>query len=233
MNSFFSLFLSPWLLTSGEPTTSPKLFYEVRATHNRAVSARSLHSAKTMSDFCVGFPKNWITQYVSTEVVLTNGNKTERTIGKNDSLTNQQQQILKTAVLDSEIDVVVRFMAENPVSHYVSMRTMEISMTVTPQEEASFGEGYPKLSSYLYENAVRKITPADSASFQDVKILFTVSEDGSVANIRLLGTSGKPESDALIMETLRTMPKWNPAKDDQGKAVKQSFQFTVTTKQGC
>jgi TonB family protein len=233
MNSFFSLFLTPWLLTSGQPVTSTKLFYEVNATHHKPVSAGSLHSAKTMSDFCIGFPKNWITQYVSTELVLTNGSNTERTFGKNDSLTKQQQQILKTAVLDSEIDVIIRYMAENPVSHVVSVRTMQMSMTVTPQEEARFGGGYPQLSSYLYENAIRKITPADSASFQDVKVLFTVSEDGSVTNLRILGTSGKPESDALILETLRTMPKWNPAKDDQGKAVKQSFQFTVTTRQGC
>lgn len=233
MNSFFSLFLTPWLLTAGNPTSSPQLFYEVRATHHRAVSAKSLHSAKTMSDFCIGFPKNWITQYVSTELVLTNGTKTERTFGKNDSLTNQQQQILKTAKLDSEIEITIRYMAENPVSHTVSVRTMQMAMTVTPEKEARFGEGYPSLAAYFDENVVKKITPVDSASFRDVKVLFMVSEDGSVNDIRLLDTSGKPESDKLIVETLRTMPKWNPAKDDQGKAVKQSFQFTVTTKQGC
>lgn len=233
MNSFFSLFLSPWLLTAGNPTKSPDLYFEVNATHHRAVSAKSLHSARTMSDFCVGFPKNWITQYVSTELVITNGTKTERTFGKNDSLTSQQQQVLKTAMLDSEIEVIIRYMAENPVSHVTSVRTMQMAMTVTPEKDARFGEGYPQLSSYLKENVVKKITPADSASFQDVKVLFTVAEDGSVADIRLLDTSGKPESDKLIVETLRTMPKWNPAKDDQGKAVKQSFQFTITTKRGC
>ena len=230
--SFLCMFLTPWLFIAAKPALSQELFFEVKGNYQRGVSLKKLKSARTMADFCNGFPSNWISNYVSSELSFIKDDKIMKSFGHNDTLTPDQRQMLQTVGLNTEIEFNNTFMAENPVNHFVSARTMQLKMRVIPEKEAGFKEGYPKMSYYLYENAVRKITPSVPKSFQQVRVLFTVGEDGSVWDARLESTSGKPDTDQLILDVIRAMPKWNPAEDQNGQPVKQEFELTIGS-QGC
>src|SRR5688500_7441625 len=130
--------------------------------------------ANTMVDIRPGFPSSMIEDYTSTEIsVTTNGNVMKAT-GSNDTLSAEQQSLLQTAEVGSDIAVQIGYVYQNPVTLFPDIRKMEFIMTVVPEIEASYPGGHHELMMYLEKNAIEKITEKFPKEMRGVVIKFTV-----------------------------------------------------------
>ena len=215
-----------WFLLS-PPNPPMELSFEVHGNYDRPVKMEKIKDARTISDFWEGYPKAWITDYVSSEISATCGSKKLIGIGLNDTLTVEQKRILQTADLGSAIRIMMQYRYKNPVTNDVYMNQMNLSVAVVPDVEASFPEGYEKLKAYLAENGIKKLPSGKPTDFKPVTVYFTVNEEGAITNDYISQSSGNAATDRILLEAIHKMPKWKPAQSFTGTKVKQEFVFAV------
>ena len=91
-----------------------------------------------------------------------------------------------------------------------------------PQEEvAQFDGGEEALISWIEEN----ITYPSLAYEGKVVVTFDVDVDGSIGNIKVK-ESANPILDSEVVDKLKTMPKWIPAKQN-GRTVKMRYTLPI------
>lgn len=93
------------------------------------------------------------------------------------------------------------------------------------EETASFPGGSAALMKYIADN-IRAPKECEGSDAQGRVILgFTVNEDGSLSDIKVM-RSITPYLDEEAIRVVKSMPKWNPAKQN-GKAVKSKYTVPV------
>lgn len=206
---------------------SQDLSFEIRGKYTRGVSLEKLSVAETMIDIRPGYPSSWIEGYTSTQVSVTTKGKVRSATGINDTLSAEQQNLLQMADVGSDIVVDIGYIHQNPVTLFPDIRNINFAMTVVPEVEATFPEGYQALISYLEQNAMDKISEDFTKEMRTVVINFTVTKAGEIANVRVSKSSDDPEIDKLLLRVINKMPQWNPAEDDEGRKIEQEFEFIV------
>ena len=203
------------------------LRYEVRKAYSRPVTKETLLAAKKLSDLNPGYPSSWITQYVSTEIIVTSKGKVVRAEGINETLNEDQLRIIKMADPGTDLVVDIDYKYTNPITGHLDPRIIHYTLTVSPGVEARYPGGNEKLNRYLEDNAIYKISEQDSKAIQPVLIRFTITETGEVANAQIANSSENPGVDKLLLKAIKKMPKWKPAENLDGEKVRQNFEFSV------
>lgn len=208
------------------------LRYEIRAKYQRPVQQETLKKAQLIHDVISGYPENWITSYLSVEILATCNGKTMTGKSKNNVLTQEQKNILNAIDLNTDIIIHVKYKYDNPSTNSIENNEINVSMTVIPEVQAEYiipdtdakyeGER-DYIRQYLKENGITKV-PND---IEQCMIDFTINEEGGISNVRITMTSGKLEVDKLLVELVSKMPKWKPAQNSKGVNVKQEFQLTI------
>ena len=94
------------------------------------------------------------------------------------------------------------------------------------EEMASFPGGSAACMKYIADN-IRAPKECEESDAQGRVILgFTVNEDGSLSDIKVM-RSITPYLDEEAIRVVKSMPKWNPAKQN-GKPVKSKYTLPVT-----
>ena len=202
--------------------------YEVRGKYTRGVSKEKLQSPKTMSDIRPGYPSSMIEGYTSTEISVITDGRVSKATGVNETLSTEQQSLLHTADVGSDIEVNIGYIHQNPVTLIPDVRRMHFVITVIPEIEAEFPGGQQELNLYLKENAIDKIPESFSSEMRLVLIHFTVSEEGKITNARISESSKYPDIDKLLLKAIRKMPDWKHAVNAEGQKVEQEFEFIVS-----
>ena len=91
---------------------------------------------------------------------------------------------------------------------------------------ASFPGGSVALMQYIKDNVRYPEECQEGAATGRVIVGFTVNEDGSLSDIKVM-RSITPKLDKEAIRVVKSMPKWNPAKQN-GKAVKTKYTVPVT-----
>ena len=218
-----------WYMFDDSPgmNYSNQLMYEVRGKYARPVKKESLNLAKTLSDFIPGYPSNWISDYISVGIWTTNNGKAMNAMGKNEVLTTEQKNLIKTADLSSNIVVEVSYNFKNPVTDKVAVDKTHTTMTLIPDIEAEYVGGYQKLIKYLEATVMNKITESTDVRFQHGIVQFSINEKGEVVDAKISLTSDDPKTDKLLLDAINKMPNWKPAENLNGIKVKQEFEFSV------
>lgn len=211
---------------------SQYLNYEVRGTYTRAIKQNVLYEPQRLSDLIEGYPVNWIDSYTSVEIATSQQGKERKAFSSNDSLSSEQQQILKTADLDSKIIISVNYNYQVPVSRVVEHNTMHVEMTIVPQNEAQYTDGHEKLMQYLKDNGPR-VPATISKELQQLIIRFTINEQGKVSHAKIEHSFGDKETDKQFLKLIQNMPDWKAAENPQGVKVKQEFEFIAGRGGGC
>ena len=216
----FSLFLTGF--------SQEELRFELHGKYSRSVHQEALKNAKAISDFMPGYPVNWITSYAYVEITGTSNGKVVTAKGSNDILNAEQQNILKTADLNTNIFVDVRYKyKEGTMSHNEEDNRINVVMTVVPETEAEYSGGKEQMQEYLKENVISKIAKTLPKDFGQRKVIFTVNEEGEIVNAKIFEPSPYPQTDKLMVEAINKMPNWKPAQNAEGVKVKQEFEFSV------
>ena len=206
---------------------SQNLFYEIRGKHTRGVSKEKLFTAKTMMDIRPGYPSSMIDSYTSTEISVTTNGKMMKATGVNETLSAEQQSLLQTADVGSDIAVEIGYVHQNPVTLFPDIREMQFVMTVFPEVEATYPGGHTELMKYLEETAIEKISASFPNDTRNVVISFIVTETGKISNAHISESSTNPEIDKLLLKAITNMPDWKPAENTEGMKVAQEFVFAV------
>jgi TonB family protein len=144
----------------------------------------------------------------------------------NERLTQEQKEMLTTADMSSNIEFSISF----TYKYYgvdSDVKEGKIAVTLVPEVEAVYtGGGVKELTEYL-SGYVKKqnVSSTKPDAIQNASVLFTVTEDGSLSDIKLRQASGDHKTDKLLLEAIKQMPKWKPAQNAQGKPIKQTIHF--------
>lgn len=228
------------------------LYYELRPDHQTPVKKKELDRAALLKEITPGYPQNWMDEYVSVEILVTSNGKMNKASSKNDVLTADQKNLLKSADIWSTISIDVKYRTNNSATGRTDLRNMNYVVTVVPEIEASYKGGETKLREYLNQNAIKKvaatfppteIVPACNFSINDQSppityvrhstvIKFTVNAQGETEDVQIVTSCGDSTIDQVLFNAITNMPKWTPAQG-AGTKVKQDFLFIVGEQAGC
>ena len=197
-----------------------------------SLSESKLKEAQTLSDLNYKYKSSWINEYISVEISTTQNGKIIKALSKNDQLTSEQKDHLINADKDSEIFVLVNYMAENTLKNK-EVRKMDFTFSVDPENDAKFSTGQQELKQYLKEAIMNKMPDGVLVDYDLAAVKFTVSKDGKITNALVVESSMDEKVDELLLTTIQNMTDWQPAKYSNGLKVKQDFVLTVGNMESC
>lgn len=216
-------------------TSAQQMGYDVFgvATHPYAepyqmVTLDSLQEAKTLSDVNARYRGDWVARYISVALTTDCDGTKREAVGPDDVLTPQQLELLHQAGPNCKVDVLVDYIPDNKLQHNPP-RQMNFSLRIMPIFEAKFPGGTQQLKAYLKKNFHDEILAAGMDPIKLVRVRFQVGQEGQAADTRIVQSSGNSGVDQLIENAICNMPIWLPAKDAQGRAITQEFEFTMGT----
>ncbi|MES2513805.1 MAG: TonB family protein [Bacteroidota bacterium] len=221
------IILTPLLLLSFISVFAQKPEFELHSQQSNPIKKEKLATAEVMSDIIPGYPTSWIMDYVSVSISGTCNGKTISAKGTNEKLTTEQKNILNTADLGTHIWVNIEYKCVNAVSQKLEISDMHYKTTYAPDVDAEYVTGNQKMTDYLNDQVLTKIPEAVSKALKLAMVNFTINERGEIDNAKISRTSGDATTDKLLLEAINSMPKWKPAKNSNGTAVKQNFEFIL------
>ncbi|WP_422082474.1 energy transducer TonB [Ulvibacterium sp.] len=107
------------------------------------------------------------------------------------------------------------------------------SLPVDPVKQAAYEGGMEALMEYLKENSREARAGQEMDKLQPFKLVFTVTKNGTIENVRLDGTSGYLAIDYRMIDLILKAPgKWEPAENSKGEKVDQE-QVVALGPTGC
>jgi hypothetical protein len=209
------------------PEPARELRYEVRPVYTRPVKHEKLTQAKLIRDVVAGYPENWISSYVSTEISATCHGQVMKATSLSEVLSPEQKKILGMADLATDVIVNVKYNYKEPLTNTMENRDLHVLMTVVPEADAEYAGGYKQMHEYIKQNGIHKISVSSPKKFQKGKVRFAVNERGEVVNARITESSGDTKTDKLLLETIQSLPEWKAAENPKGVKVIQEFVFSV------
>ena len=229
---FLFLLLLPLFVTSHD-TLKDGFTYEIfRIYPPVTVTKQELAEASTLSDLNEKYHSSWVKEYRSVEIMTLQNGIERAVISLDDQLTAEQKELMASADIGSDINVVVRYLPDNNLIHN-EVKEMDFSFTVEPDSGARYVGSREELQQYLRKSAIDKIAIDKFGQYQLAAVKFTINENGDIVDAHTFWTSDDTEIDQILLESVCNMPKWEPAKYDGGKRVKQEFVLTVGDLQSC
>ncbi|WP_425236133.1 hypothetical protein [Ulvibacterium sp.] len=95
-------------------------------------------------------------------------------------------------------------------------------LPVEPVKEPTYEGGMDALMKYLEENSKEVRAGQEMDKLQPFKLVFTVTKNGTIENVKLDGTSGYFAIDYRMIDLILKAPgKWEPAENAKGEKVDQ------------
>ncbi len=221
------------LLGSSQDSLNFELRYEVNIVHPPlSISKETLNEAQTLTELNKHYKPSWVKEYISVEILTSYKGKIKKAVGKNDTLSQEQKEIMNMADEGTDISVKVKYIPDNNFTHN-DTKEIYFTFTVDPESEAKYPGGQQQLNQYIKVNAIDKIPDGSFKKYNLTAVKFTVNEEGQVINVHVFETSKDEKIDELLMETISNMPTWKPAEYSNGLKVKQEFVLTVGDMESC
>ena len=234
-NLLIALFLAFAFSSIGSAQDSPaaELNYKVDRIYTPlAITKEALKESKTLNDLNRFYKPSWVKEYITVEIMANNNGQLKKAISKNDTLSQDQKDLMYRSDEGSSITVKIQYIPDNTLKNN-SVKMYDFSFIVDPEIEASFPEGQNEMRKYFKEKAMDLI-PDNSFKKYDVSVIkFTVDEEGEIISVHLFQASNDDKVDALILETVQNMPCWTPAEYASGEKAKQEFVLRVGSMYNC
>ena len=211
---------------------SQDLAFDIRGTYEKPITIEKLQRAKTIADINPGYPSSWISNYISVEISATNKGEVRKATGVDAQLTDAQLSLIKMADIGTDIIVNVQYYPKDLLNNE-AIKKINFAYTLVPKTEAKYLGGHQLLKQYLKEKAIDKIPENIAKELQIAIVSFSISKEGQITDAQISKTSGDEGVDQLLLEVIRTMPRWKPAEGANGIKIKQKFEFSVGNLLGC
>ncbi len=210
-----------------------ELSYDVKRIYPpSSISKEKLREATTLEDLYRFYRPAWVSEYKSVELTVLSDGKTKTVLSKNDSLTQQQKDLINKADYASDIAVRVNYIPENNLKDKKE-RVFDFTFKVEVQSDATYTGGADKLKLYLKENVIDEI-PADIFKQHQLAVIkFTINKEGEIMDPHVFQSTHDEKTDVLLLDTVSKMPCWKPGAFPDGKKVKQEFVLLIGDKNSC
>ncbi len=190
-----------------------------------------LREASRISALHERYPAEWIDNYTQTTISVSNEAMSFSAEGTEDILTEEQRAILRSAEVGSRIEIHAKYWPKNSLKHN-TIKELSFGFLLVPTEGASFVGGEENRATYISNNITSKLSREQRDSFNIVRVEFTIDVNGKLIDPIVQMSSNDAEVDAIIVNGLKEMPRWLPAKDIHGDAVSQSLTFVISSIEG-
>lgn len=197
-----------------------------------SIPRASLEEANTLRDLNKHHKSSWIAKFKSVELSTYQDGKRIVTPSKDSILTKKQKQLLYSADYGSEINVKVIYKPKNELSKNEE-HEMNFSFTVDPDSPASYVGGTKELNQYLESTVTKKVDPKKIKQHQLATVSFTVNEEGSIINPKILHSTDDEATDKILLDAICNMPDWLPAQYADGTKTQQDHVLTVGDMNSC
>jgi len=204
---------------------SPEMNYEIKGSYKRFVKKEVLNKAESMRDLLPGYPDNWITTYVFSEIATYTDGKKLSAMSKNDILSKEQKNLLRLSEVSNHITLTIKYKYRDPLSQLTEENVIQVDMNVIPDNEAEYTNGYKELINYFKKAGTEKLDEFTVKQIKRIHIKFTVNETGEITQVELIKGCGIDHVDKLFIELVTKMSAWKPAQNANGVKVKQRFEF--------
>ncbi|MFK7904115.1 MAG: hypothetical protein AB8B69_03275 [Chitinophagales bacterium] len=213
--------------------TVNELSYEVKGIYPPlSITKEKLNDAHTLMHINRYYQSSWVREFISVEILASYKGKIRRAVSNNDILTQEQKDIMDKVDVGTEIEVNVRYIPENTLTHN-DVKVFDFNFMVHPENEAKYIGGQQELKQYLKENAIDKIPDGIFEGYDLAVVKFTISEIGEITDVNVFETSKDEKTDQLLLETICNMPNWKPAEYANGTKAKQEFALMVGNMENC
>ena len=231
-------------LGSSQDNLANELRYEVNRIYPFiSITKEKLNEAHTLTDLHDEannlnhyYNSSWIREYISVEILTSYKGGIRKVVSKNDTLSQEQKDIMNIADVSTDISVKVQYIPENTLTHN-DIKELDFTFTVLPESEAKYPGGQQQLKQYLKENAIDKIPGGSFKNYDLTSIKFTINEEGQIIDAHVFESVFQPykdeKIDGLLLEAIRNMPCWEPAEYANGVKVKQELVLTVGNMESC
>lgn len=231
----FLVLCLPTLVLDGQ--TQQNVAYEfkydvVQVYKPLSVAKASLLQATKVEDLHRHYKDSWVQEYLQVNVsAYIDGDLVTHT-AKDQSLTNEQKQLMFNADRGTEIEVVVDYIPDNTLKSK-EPKKFDFAFMVNPEEDASFKGGKEGLIQVIKEDLIEAASWDRLGQYQLAVVRFVVDVDGHIVDPKLFWSSDDKETDAKMLDFVCNMPAWEPAQYDTGKRIAQEYALTIGDNNSC
>ncbi|MFK8055657.1 MAG: energy transducer TonB [Saprospiraceae bacterium] len=197
-----------------------------------SITKDSLAFAKTLLDINPRYDADWVKTYKSVEITTTADGQVKKVVAETSTLSSAQKAQLASADLGAEIHVLVRYIPENDLSQN-DLQEMYFSFTVEADRDAQYPGGQAQILDYFNKTAVNQIPDGAFGEWGMSAVTFAVDAKGYIGEVEAVEPLQDSAIAALLVEAVCNMPRWEPARYDNGTAVEQRFALTVGNMRNC
>ncbi|MEQ8323584.1 MAG: hypothetical protein RIC15_11685 [Vicingaceae bacterium] len=192
---------------------------------DRTASKVELEAAQNIEDVIAEYPFHKIEKYESVWIKSLFGETEVSLMSENNALSPEQIKLFDRSEVGDFFEVIINYQFTHAISQEVIHKRLNCGLTVVPENEAQFPQGYDGLLAYFNQNSVVQFEDLDQKRFNSLSAKFTINEDGKAELITINRSCGYVEIDQQIIELIEKMPAWTPAKNADGIPVKQQFEL--------
>ncbi len=209
-----------------EITDAPDLVYKVESRFLTTISKENLLKAKTIVDILPKKATESATSFHDVEVAILGEGQNKKKFGENEVLNMDQTKLLQSVDYSSNIFVKADYKLKNTNMGCSANRYLTYYISITPENEAEYIGGQDALIDYLREKSKEEVALIKKEKLRPGRVNFTVTKEGTLANVRLDSTCGYPSVDEALIGLVTDMSgKWNPASNSKGEKVDQELVF--------
>ena len=204
----------------------PNIFYSVAPRFRHTVTKENLHRAKSIIDILPSEATQSIESYQSVKVSIIDNDHEIGTgeYGEGDKLNKAQLALLQSVNYSNHIFIKANYKIKDVYSGQLADRYLTYYITIVPEKEAQFADGYETLLRYIKTNSKEKTISVDQNILEPGKVSFTITKEGKVSNVKLTSTSGYSSIDQSLMNLMNKLPgKWNAATNSKREKVDQEL----------
>lgn len=220
-NSLLTLFLLHFVILSFCQSTG----YGIKE-YNQSIKKGLASEAKEICDINPNFPALWIKEYISVELSVTCEGEILKAEGVDQNFTEEQQRILKMSETGTDIAVNVKYYPDNNLPE--EAKEIDFAYSIVPDIDAVYQDGEEIMQQYFKENAVDRIFEVTDKDVHKVIVSFDITQKGDVINPKVSQRSHSQDVDDIVLDAVKNMSKWIPARNADGTIVEQSREFIIT-----
>jgi Gram-negative bacterial TonB protein C-terminal len=218
--------------TNQKEVTDLDLVYNVGSRFGTTITKEELRKATSVLDIVPKEAEGWrkVSFQAVRVAILQDGGEIHE-MGDDKELNAAQIRLLQST--DYSTNFYINARSQTVFPYTGKTEDYAYYFTIVPEKEAEYTSGHDALIAYLKENSKEKTAIIKQDKLQPGKVSFTITKEGTVANVKLSSTSGYPSVDEELIKIITNMPgKWEPAENSKGENVDQELVFFFGT-QGC
>ncbi|NNC95830.1 MAG: hypothetical protein HKN92_09735 [Chitinophagales bacterium] len=205
----------------------PNFFYDLGSRYNRTISKEEMKNITSISEFLQEHEVESMVECHSVDISVIDDdyNAVVSEKGESSAFTAEQIMLLQSSPYSTNILIRAEYTMKNAETSELEESYSTPHITIVPEKQAEYEGGKDAFIDYLIEiNDKEQQYKVDRDKLKPGKVMFTVTADGKISNVKLSSTSGYFDIDNRMVGLIKNAPdKWTPAENANGEKVDQEL----------